>query len=126
MFASHASYGALGLGDAGTDAIVGMVRDRVGGYEDGDSRRVLFGAKITGGGGVRGTVCVLGADFEEDGERAEAAVNAVAPSTRARAGRPGARVVARETDAAALPHLFRGSSPGAVSYGTLALRLDGK
>ena len=27
MFASHASYGALGLGDAGTDAIVGMVRD---------------------------------------------------------------------------------------------------
>ena len=33
---------------------------------------------------------------------------------------------ARETDAAALPHLFRGSSPGAVSYGTLALRLDGE
>lgn len=125
MFASHASYGALGLGDAGTDAIVGMVRDRVGGYEDGDSRRVLFGAKITGGGSG-GTVCVLGADFEEDGERAEAAVNAIrAEYARARREDP-ALASSRETDAAALPHLFRGSSPGAVSYGTLALRLDGE
>jgi L-arabinokinase len=125
MFASHASYGALGLGDAGTDAIVGMVRDRVGGYRDGDSRRVLFGAKITGGGSG-GTVCVLGADFEEDGRRAEAAVDDIrAEYARARREDP-ALASSRETDAAALPHLFRGSSPGAVSYGTLALRLDGE
>ena len=125
MFASHASYGALGLGDAGTDAIVGMVLDRVGGYRDGDSRRVLFGAKITGGGSG-GTVCVLGADFEEDGRRAEAAVDDIRTEyARARREDP-ALASSRETDAAALPHLFRGSSPGAVSYGTLALRLDGE
>ena len=128
MFASHASYGALGLGDAGTDAIVGMVRDRViRGYRDGDSRipGFLFGAKITGGGSG-GTVCVLGADFEEDGRRAEAAVDDVrAEYARARREDP-ALASSRETDAAALPHLFRGSSPGAVSYGTLALRLDGE
>ena len=128
MFASHASYGALGLGDAGTDAIVGMVRDRVdSGYRDGDCSdcRVLFGAKITGGGSG-GTVCVLGADFEEDGRRAEAAVDDVrAEYARARREDP-ALASSRETDAAALPHLFRGSSPGAVSYGTLALRLDGE
>ena len=121
MFASHASYGALGLGDAGTDAIVGMVRDRVGGSCSG----ILFGAKITGGGSG-GTVCVLGADFEEDGRRAEAAVDDVrAEYARARREDP-ALASSRETDAAALPHLFRGSSPGAVSYGTLALRLDGE
>lgn len=129
MFASHASYGALGLGDAGTDAIVGMVRDRVSrGYRDGDSRipGFLFGAKITGGGSG-GTVCVLGADFDfEDGRRAEAAVEDVrAEYARARREDP-ALASSRETDAAALPHLFRGSSPGAVSYGTLALRLDGE
>lgn len=112
MFASHASYGALGLGDAGTDALVGMVRDRLAG-------RVLYGAKITGGGSG-GTVCVLAADVDADGSQSEAAIEDV------RAEYARARGFATDTDAAALPHLFRGSSPGAASYGTLALRLDGE
>ena len=114
MFASHASYGALGLGDAGTDAIVGMVRD-------GRGRGRLHGAKITGGGSG-GTVCVLGED--DDAGEADYAIEDV----RARYARrrvDDENLSSSRANANALPHLFRGSSPGAASYGYLALRLDG-
>jgi len=52
MYASHASYGACGLGSEGTDRLVALVREA-------GPARGLFGAKITGGGSG-GTVAVLG------------------------------------------------------------------
>ena len=114
MFASHASYGALGLGDAGTDAIVGMVRD-------GRGRGRLHGAKITGGGSG-GTVCVLGED--DDAGEADHAIEDVR-ARYARRRMDDENLSSSRANANALPHLFRGSSPGAASYGYLALRLDG-
>ena len=114
MFASHASYGALGLGDAGTDAIVGMVRD-------GRGRGRLHGAKITGGGSG-GTVCVLGED--DDAGEADYAIEDVR-ARYARRRMDDENLSSSRANANALPHLFRGSSPGAASYGYLALRLDG-
>ena len=114
MFASHASYGALGLGDAGTDAIVGMVRDGLG-------RGRLHGAKITGGGSG-GTVCVLGED--DDAGEADYAIEDVR-ARYARRRMDDENLSSSRANANALPHLFRGSSPGAASYGYLALRLDG-
>ena len=114
MFASHASYGALGLGDAGTDFIVGMVRDGLG-------RGRLHGAKITGGGSG-GTVCVLGED--DDAGEADYAIEDVR-ARYARRRMDDENLSSSRANANALPHLFRGSSPGAASYGYLALRLDG-
>ena len=114
MFASHASYGALGLGDAGTDAIVGMVRD-------GRGRGRLHGAKITGGGSG-GTVCVLGED--DDSGAADSAIEDIR-ARYARRRMDDENLSSSRANANALPHLFRGSSPGAASYGYLALRLDG-
>ena len=114
MFASHASYGALGLGDAGTDFIVGMVRD-------GRGRGQLHGAKITGGGSG-GTVCVLGED--DDAGEADYAIEDVR-ARYARRRMDDENLSSSRANANALPHLFRGSSPGAASYGYLALRLDG-
>jgi L-arabinokinase len=52
MYASHASYGACGLGTDGTDRLVALVREA-------GAATGLFGAKITGGGSG-GTVVVLG------------------------------------------------------------------
>ena len=52
MAESHASYGACGLGSAGTDRLVELVRDA-------GPAAGVFGAKITGGGSG-GTVAVLG------------------------------------------------------------------
>lgn len=52
MYASHASYGACGLGSGGTDRLVQMVREL-------GTRGGLYGAKITGGGSG-GTVAILG------------------------------------------------------------------
>ncbi|MGA9772313.1 MAG: GHMP kinase [Blastocatellia bacterium] len=49
MYRSHASYSACGLGSAGTDLLVELVRSTEG----------LYGARITGGGSG-GTVAVLG------------------------------------------------------------------
>lgn len=95
MLQSHTSYSACGLGSPGTDALVALV-------EELGPARGLFGAKITGGGSG-GTVCVLGAA----GPEGEAAV---------------AEVVARYAAAHGVtPHVFRGSSPGAVEFGTLTL-----
>src|SRR5689334_11280151 len=51
MYQSHASYSACGLGSAGTDRLVELVRQA--GPASG-----LYGAKITGGG-AGGTVAVL-------------------------------------------------------------------
>ena len=56
MLQSHASYGAVGLGNERTDEIVTMVR------EAGPDRGV-YGARISGGG-CGGTVVVLAAGKE--------------------------------------------------------------
>jgi L-arabinokinase len=93
MYQSHASYSACGLGSAGTDRLVELVR------EAGPSKG-LYGAKITGGGSG-GTVAVLGRPD------AEAAVQEVAQR------------YADERDHT--PYLFTGSSPGAVAFGCLRL-----
>ncbi|HEX4683122.1 MAG TPA: galactokinase family protein [Gemmatimonadaceae bacterium] len=87
MYASHASYGACGLGSSGTDRLVSLVR----GSGDG-----LIGAKITGGGSG-GTVAVLA----RTGSRA--AVERVAEQ------------YARETGRAAA--VLGGSSDGAMRSG---------
>lgn len=55
MFASHDSYTSVGLGADATDALVDLVR------EIDPDRRVLLGAKISGGG-CGGAVVVLGRD----------------------------------------------------------------
>jgi L-arabinokinase len=94
MYQSHASYSACGLGSAGTDRLVELVREAGAG-------RGLYGAKITGGGSG-GTVAVLGR------RGAEGAVAEVA------------RRYAEETGH--VPHVFGGSSPGAASFGHLRLR----
>jgi len=87
MYGSHASYSACGLGSAGTDRLVEMVRQA-------GPAAGLFGAKITGGGSG-GTVAVLG--------RADAgpSVAAIARSYRDETGQGG--------------YVFTGSSPGACS-----------
>ena len=94
MYQSHQSYSACGLGSVGTDRIVELVR-RAG------IKRGLYGAKITGGGSG-GTVAVLGhvgADEAIDD------------------------VVARyERELGHKPHIFTGSSPGALAFGHLRLR----
>ena len=58
MFASHDSYGSVGLGSTHTDDLVNLVR------ELDPERKHLFGAKITGGGSG-GVVCVLHRDCAE-------------------------------------------------------------
>jgi galactokinase len=93
MYASHASYGACGLGSAGTDRLVGLVA--AAGAECG-----LFGAKITGGGSG-GTVAVLGTPG------ADALVQEIVERYRAETGR---RV-----------NIFAESGPGAAEAGVLAL-----
>ena len=55
MFASHDSYTSVGLGADATDALVDLVR------EVDPDRRLLFGAKISGGG-CGGAVVLLGRD----------------------------------------------------------------
>ena len=93
MYASHASYGACGLGSDGTDRLVQLVAES--GPEHG-----LFGAKITGGGSG-GTVAILGA------ADAEARVRDIA------------RRYAKETGR--LAEVFPDSGPGAAETGVLLL-----
>jgi L-arabinokinase len=91
MYESHASYGSCGLGSAGTDRLVELVREA--GPESG-----LFGAKITGGGSG-GTVAVFGrAD-------AEPAVREIARRYAIESGREA--------------EVFVGSSPGAEELGVV-------
>ena len=93
MYESHASYSACGLGSAGTDELVRLVR------EAGPTQGV-YGAKITGGGSG-GTVAVLGRRDAGD------AVHAIASEYRQLTGRP--------------PLVLSGSSPGAAAFGCLRL-----
>jgi len=97
MYLAHQSYGSCGLGSAGTDRLVELVR-RAG------SARGLHGAKITGGGSG-GTVAVLGT------HDAEPAVREIV------------ECYARE--AALQPQLFSGSSPGAAAFGVRRLLRSG-
>jgi L-arabinokinase len=93
MYQSHASYSACGLGSAGTDLLVELVRAQAGAG--------LYGAKITGGGSG-GTIAVLG---RRDAEPAIAEV---------------AGLYAEQTKHA--PYIFSGSSPGSAAFGHLRLR----
>ena len=93
MYESHASYSACGLGSAGTDLLVDLVRAH--GKENG-----LYGAKITGGGSG-GTVAILGKRV------AEWAVNEIAHSYSMKTGHN--------------PIVFGRSSPGAAAFGFLHL-----
>ena len=95
MYASHASYSACGLGSAGTDRLVELVREA-------GPAAGLYGAKITGGGSG-GTVAVLGRAGAGD------AVAAVAARYRDDTGREAT--------------VFSGSSPGACDFGVLTLDL---
>jgi galactokinase len=92
MYQSHASYSACGLGSAGTDLLLELVRAQ------GDG---LYGAKITGGGSG-GTIAVIG---RRDAEPAIAKV---------------ASLYAEQTGH--VPYIFSGSSPGSAAFGHLRLR----
>jgi galactokinase len=96
MYESHASYSACGLGSAGTDLLVNLVRES-------GARSGLFGAKITGGGSG-GTVAVLGS------RNAEAAVRLIAAGYQQAVGYE--------------PYVFAGSSPGSAAFGHLRMRRD--
>lgn len=95
MYQSHKSYGQVGLGSEGTDRLVALVR----GAGPGSG---LFGAKITGGGSG-GTVAVLGLR----GVHMDTTVQRLAD------------VYQKEYQHQ--PYIFRGSSPGAVSFGHITL-----
>ncbi|MCB0110179.1 MAG: hypothetical protein KDE53_29870, partial [Caldilineaceae bacterium] len=97
MYQSHASYSACGLGSEGTDALVRLARKA--GIAQG-----IYGAKITGGGSG-GTVAILGS------ADAESAVQAIADEYAEKSGHT--------------PFIFRGSSTGAVHFGSLLLRRSG-
>src|SRR5262249_29033526 len=93
MYESNASYSDCGLGSAGTDLLIGLIKKT-------GPRNGLYGARVTGGGSG-GTVAVLGRPS------AEAAVLDVADQYGEMTGYK--------------PHIFRGSSPGAASFGHLRL-----
>ena len=92
MYQSHASYSACGLGSAGTDRLVALVREA-------GPRSGLYGAKITGGGSG-GTVAVLG--------RRGADIRAIADAYSSETGQPS--------------RIFSGSSPGAAAFGHVRFR----
>jgi galactokinase len=94
MYQSHASYTACGLGSAGTDRLVELVRGT-------GAQAGLYGAKITGGGSG-GTVAVLGR------RGADGAVLDVARRYAEEEGH--------------VPYVFGGSSPGSASFGHVRLR----
>lgn len=90
MFQSHASYSACGLGEAGTNRIVELVRE--------DNGANLFGAKITGGGSG-GTVAILAK------KRSEEFIEELVEKYRAETGKT--------------PYIFKGSSNGSEIFGTI-------
>lgn len=94
MYESHRSYTSLGLGSAGTDLIVDLVR-----REGPDAG--LFGAKITGGGSG-GTVAVLG------DRRSPAVIERVVANYKNETGHQ--------------PYIFTGSSSGSLAFGHLRLQ----
>ncbi|MEJ7618501.1 MAG: galactokinase family protein [Pyrinomonadaceae bacterium] len=93
MYQSHTSYGACGLGSAGTDLLVKLVREF-------KPEAGLYGAKITGGGSG-GTVAVLGR------RDAQAAIAQVAEQYQQLKHHH--------------PYIFTGSSPGSAAFGFLKL-----
>ena len=99
MYQSDAGYGRLGLGSDGTDEIVRLARDALG------PARGVYGAKITGGGSG-GTVCVLGRSDDGTGEKAVEEICELYEKTTGRK-----------------PYVFRGSSPGAVSFDHLRVKV---
>lgn len=100
MLQTHMSYSLCGLGSAGTDELVAAI-DTVSSQQAGQyGAKRLYGAKITGGGSG-GTVAVLG------DSAAASAVDDIAAEYGSRHGIE--------------PYIFRGSSPGAASFGTLRL-----
>jgi L-arabinokinase len=95
MYESHASYAACGLGSAGTDRLVDLVRAE-------GAAAGLYGARITGGGSG-GTVAVIGR------KDAFAAIERVADAYERATGYG--------------PHVFSGSSPGVMTFGGRSVRL---
>ena len=95
MYESHAAYGRCGLGSEGTDRLVALVRSE--GLAAG-----LYGARITAGGSG-GTVAVIGRCG------ATAAIAHVAD--------------AYEQQTGYRPHIFAGSSPGVMAFGTRSITL---
>ncbi|MGA2963809.1 MAG: galactokinase family protein [Candidatus Korobacteraceae bacterium] len=96
MFQSHWSYSECGLGCEATDLLVDLVREEC-------ASGMLYGAKVTGGGGG-GTVAVLGA---EDGDE----------SFR--------RVVEKYAEVRQFPpYVFEGSSIGADRFGIRVIGAD--
>lgn len=99
MFASHASYAAVGLGSDRADFLVEQVRER-------RARGTgVFGAKTTGGGSG-GAVAILG-------ERGKVWYEAL---------RMKKELLLRTGHSA---DIFRWSSPGAISFGTIELTPKG-
>jgi galactokinase len=94
MYQSHASYTTCGLGSAGTDRLVELVR--LAGAANG-----LYGARITGGGSG-GTVAVIGH------RNAAASIAKVAEQYAEETGHR--------------PYIFSGSSPGSNAFGHMRLR----
>jgi galactokinase len=93
MYESHASYGRCGLGSAGTDRLVALIR------AEGPAAGV-YGARITGGGSG-GTVAVLGR------RDAAPAIARVADTYERQTGYR--------------PHIFAGSSPGVLAFGSRSI-----
>ena len=93
MYQSHASYSACGLGSAGTDLLVRLIREQ-------GPTKGLYGARITGGGSG-GTVAVLGQ--RNCGDAIASVADRYAEETGHR------------------PHVFSGSSPGSAAFGFLKL-----
>ena len=93
MYQSHASYSACGLGAAGTDRLVALVREA-------GPAAGLYGAKITGGGSG-GTVAVLGRGDAQP---------AVADIARRYGAEVGQEIM-----------VLGGSSPGAMQFGLIRI-----
>ena len=99
MFDAHAAYGACALGDPSTDFLVATARQRR------LAGAALHGAKVTGGG-RGGTVVLLG-------DRGQVWYEALRIK----------KALLQETGHSG--HIFRWSSPGAMSFGTIELRPAG-
>jgi galactokinase len=96
MYESHASYGRCGLGSAGTDRLVELVKSA-------GPAAGLYGARITGGGSG-GTVAVVGRPD------AAAAIAGIAQEY--------------ERDAGHRPYVFAGSSRGLASAGVEVVNVE--
>ncbi|MBL8751254.1 MAG: GHMP kinase [Planctomycetes bacterium] len=99
LFAAHDAYGACGLGETVTDFLVATARARR------DAGAPLYGAKVSGGG--RGGTVVL------FGERGKVWYEALRIK----------KALLQETGHSG--HIFRWSSPGAMSFGTVEMRPSG-